>query len=129
MKLNIPKPGDKIFLAEDWTFLLEYDIRNYALADAFPDQFPKDKIIRSIISNIAKSDYDFITWNDNNSLISVTLPKNTEIELSNIVFKNKFNESNVVLFINNSNQENLKPINGFRIKFYVSLEDINNLEF
>ena len=130
MKLNVPKPGDKIFLAEDWTFLLEYDIRNYALADAFPDQFPKGQVIRSVANHVAKADGDdFTTWNSNNPIL-VTLPKDTEVELSNILFAKTSKESNVaVLFINNSNQENLKPINNFKIKFYVSLEDFNNLEF
>lgn len=130
MKLNVPKPGDKIFLAEDWTFLLEYDIRNYALADAFPDQFPKGQVIRSVASHVAKADGDdFTTWNSNNPIL-VTLPKDTEVELFNILFAKTSKESNVaVLFINNSNQENLKPINNYKIKFYVSLEDFNNLEF
>lgn len=137
MKLNIPDVGFKMTLTSDWTFDLIREYRNISLWNLFVDPD---------IEAVAVKAYDERMWEFNARVeeaieqgvtvlqieevkmpfVSVTLPAGTELSVDRIYIRKGASDYSSVTF-NVLSIPNVKKKG--RVRFFASLDDVNNLEY
>lgn len=154
MNFNIPDVGFKFTLTEEWTFQLMKEQRNLSLWDLMIDSETNERlekehaVAEEIESNReeeflanAWAEYDKLTpeeqrrkksiWDDyefkvNEIRSPVTLPVGTELTIDRIYIRKGMNDFSSLTF-NINHLPNLKKKG--RLRFFASLEDVNNINY
>lgn len=108
-RLHIPHIGERLILAEDWSFELYHEERNNALIEFFS------------VSGIVKKPKDWST--EGRSLGRVTIPAPADLGVSRIYIRVGQKEFDSVSFTVNT------IIGGRKLKgrFWAKLEDVNRM--
>ena len=137
MRFNIPDVGFKMTLTSDWTFDLIREYRNTSLWDL---------LVSPIDEAVAVKAYDERMWEFNAKVeeaieqgvtvlqieevkppfVSVTLPAGTELSVDRIYIRKGASDYSSVTF-NVLSIPNIKKKG--RVRFFASLDDVNNLEY
>lgn len=116
---NIPSIGDKLEVAEDWTFHLYREHRNLALLQAlgFVDQERR---------------YYYYAGRGNESAGEVTIPEGTRLTVDRIYIRKGAKEFDSITFIldrKTCSDERIANTKGKPMRFWVKLADINGVFF
>ena len=113
-KLNIPTIGTEFVLASDWEFTLYSERRN--------DKFWENckKLDASIPDPTSKKSY----WDRSGINAAVTLPAGTVVAISRIYVRAGKEEYDSITFSIKS-----CPTKGIKGRFWVKLEDANEMEY
>lgn len=137
MRFNIPDVGFKMTLTSDWTFDLIREYRNTSLWDF---------LVNAVDEEAAVKAYDERMWEFNAKVeeaieqgitviqieevkmpfVSVTLPVGTELSVDRIYIRKGASDYSSVTF-NVLSIPNVKKKG--RVRFFASLDDVNNLEY
>lgn len=106
MQLYIPRIGDKITLAEPWTFTLHEERRNVSL-------------IKQVDPTHTKAGWQLYGRNRQSQTWTVTLPERWELRVDRIYIRLNQADFDSITFS--------CPYNGKRVRFWVKLNDANKI--